>query len=59
MYGPYENQAIFTCAIQQVQPKSKGTVTLRSKNPYEDPLIDPNYLADSRDMEDIVQGKDL
>ena len=30
---------------------------LRSRNPHDPPSIDPNYLADPRDIEDMVQGK--
>lgn len=59
VYKPYENQTILTCASQYVQPKSIGTVTLRSKDPYDAPLTDPNFLSDPRDMEDILQGNEF
>lgn len=45
------------CTVSQLQPRSRGTVTLQSKNLYDPPIIDPNYLADDRDIEDLVQGK--
>jgi choline dehydrogenase len=33
-----------------------GTLALRSSNPADRPLVDPNYLADPRDLGQIVQG---
>lgn len=37
-------------------PKSRGTVTLNSSNPFDPPILDPNYLQVPTDMTDIVQG---
>ncbi len=34
-----------------LRPKSRGTVRLKSNNPLEAPLIDPNYWADSHDVD--------
>lgn len=36
------------------RPWSRGTVALASANPLDRPLIDPNYLADARDMALLV-----
>ncbi|XP_054715398.1 glucose dehydrogenase [FAD, quinone]-like [Uloborus diversus] len=41
---------------QLLHPKSRGTISLISTNPYHSPLIDPSYYADYRDVEDVVQG---
>lgn len=38
------------------RPYSRGNVTLRSKNPYDHPVIQPNYLADYRDVKALVEG---
>jgi choline dehydrogenase len=38
------------------RPRSVGTLALRSSNPADRPLVDPNYLADPRDLSQIVQG---
>jgi choline dehydrogenase len=38
------------------RPRSVGTLALRSADPADRPLVDPNYLADSRDLSQIVQG---
>ena len=32
---------------------SRGTIRLQSRNPYEHPLIDPNYLATEEDIVDM------
>ncbi len=42
--------------INQQRPKSLGTVRLASADPLDDPLIDPGYLSDASDLNDLVQG---
>lgn len=32
------------------RPRSRGTVRLRSQNPFDAPLIDPNYYGDVHDL---------
>ncbi len=48
----------FTIHACQLRPESKGSVSLTSPNPFDSPLIDPNYLAsetDRRTMRDAVR----
>ncbi|MBF2734835.1 MAG: GMC family oxidoreductase N-terminal domain-containing protein [Betaproteobacteria bacterium AqS2] len=45
-----------TLNTYQVQPRSRGTVKLRSADPKEPPLIDPNYLAEAADVEASVEA---
>jgi len=48
----------FTIHACQLRPESRGAVKLASTNPFEQPLIDPNYLAsdvDRRTMRDAVR----
>ncbi|QWC20507.1 choline dehydrogenase [Halorubrum sp. 2020YC2] len=40
----------------QLRPESRGRVTLRSADPFEDPAIDPNYLAEREDVDTLVEG---
>ncbi len=39
-----------------LQPHSRGTITLRSADPFDAPCIDPNYLSDLRDVDVMVYG---
>jgi len=39
-----------TCNSYQVRPKSRGSVTLRSANPLDAPVIDPNSFAEPDDL---------
>lgn len=39
-----------------LRPKSRGFLKLRSRNPYQKPIIDPRYLSDPHDVETIVEG---
>lgn len=42
-----------------LRPRSRGTVRLRTDNPADMPLIDPNYLADPYDREMSIRGLKL
>ena len=37
------------------RPYSRGTIRLNSTNPYDMPLIDPQFLRDPRDMRDFTE----
>ena len=39
-----------------LQPKSSGTITLRSADPLERAVIDPNYLGEPGDRETLMAG---
>ena len=45
-----------TLAAWQQRPESKGTVLLRSANPFEPPAISPNYLDTETDRKILVAG---
>ena len=42
--------------INLQQPKSVGSIKLSSSNPFDKPIIDPNYLSDQRDIEDFTKA---
>ncbi len=42
--------------VTLLRPHSRGSVSLRSANPEDLPLVDPNYLADGRDLQNLVEG---
>ncbi len=39
-----------------LHPRSRGYIALRSTNPTEAPVIQPNYFADETDMQTLVEG---
>ncbi|HWO68396.1 MAG TPA: GMC family oxidoreductase N-terminal domain-containing protein [Umezawaea sp.] len=39
-----------------LQPKSRGTITLRSTDPFDKPVIDPRYLSDPADLDTLLAG---
>jgi len=43
--------------INQERPKSLGSVRLAGADPRIHPLIDPNYFADARDLDELVRGE--
>lgn len=51
-----EEGAGFSIGTTQLRPKSRGRISLRSSDPLEDPVIDPQYLTAEQDLETLVQG---
>ncbi len=45
-----------TLSTTLLHPESRGRVTLASDYPFDDPVIDPNYLDEEADMERLVEG---
>lgn len=45
--------------IYGLRPLSRGRVGLHSADPFTAPLIDPNYMAESADVEQLVRGVHL
>jgi choline dehydrogenase-like flavoprotein len=39
-----------------LRPKSRGSVTLRSADPKDKPIVDPNFLAEPDDLRCSVEG---
>ena len=44
---------INTCNLR---PRSIGSITLRSSDPFDDPAIDPNFLDDPNDLKVSMEG---
>ena len=45
-----------TLGFYQLRPESTGYVHARSADPFEDPIIQPNYLAHSEDQQVAIAG---
>ncbi len=46
----------FMCHVCQLRPESRGEIRLRSADPGEAPVIEPNYLSEARDRETMRDG---
>ncbi|XP_045160659.1 glucose dehydrogenase [FAD, quinone]-like [Mercenaria mercenaria] len=46
----------FSTVISLIDPKSVGTLKLKSADPFDYPLIDPQYLTDKRDIDAYVRA---
>ncbi|MBO0711043.1 MAG: GMC family oxidoreductase N-terminal domain-containing protein [Acetobacteraceae bacterium] len=55
-FGVLEREPGMTVAICPVRPDSRGTIMARSADPFEKPLITPNYLADPNDGRVLLAG---
>ncbi len=46
----------YSCHVCLLRPKSRGSLTLASADPFAAPLIDPNFLAEPDDMARLLRG---
>lgn len=46
----------FLLSASNCHPYSRGQVRIRSADPLAAPMIEPGYLADERDLEELVEG---
>ena len=46
----------FTAAVWQCHPESRGTLAIRSADPFEAPRIEPRYLSQDRDRRTLAAG---
>lgn len=49
----------FSIGPTQIDPVSRGHIALRSTNPLDAPIIEPNYLSDDADLRVLVEGVKL
>ena len=43
-------------SLSLLRPKGRGTIRLRSTNPLDQPLIQPNYLEHNEDLQSFIDG---
>jgi len=46
----------FSVGATQVRPESRGEIALGSEDPFADPVIDPGYLTETKDMDIMLEG---
>jgi choline dehydrogenase len=51
-----EDRHDFTIVASLLRPKSSGQITLRSNNPFDYPIIQPNYLACDEDLQVFIDS---
>lgn len=56
---PVNGEHAFAMITELFSPRSRGTVTLNSKDPLDNPVIDCNYLADPLDVLVLAEGARL
>lgn len=54
--GSYVNNHTITCLPMLQRPKSRGEIRLKSSNPYDQVIIDPNYFSHPDDLKVLVEG---
>jgi choline dehydrogenase len=59
LHLPPDLSPSLTLLPTMIYPESRGTVRLASTDPFTAPLIDPNYLAEPRDLATLVAGIEL
>ncbi|CAG9770306.1 unnamed protein product [Ceutorhynchus assimilis] len=57
--GTGDGSRVFTFQTILLYSKSTGTIRLKSNDPYDYPLIDPNQLSDPEDLEELYRGVKL
>ena len=55
-FAEHPNVEGFNMIMSVTHPKSKGTIKLRSSDPFDYPILDPQYLTDQRDVYDFIAG---
>ena len=56
-YSPLFGRTGMTIMPYLMRPKSLGSVVLRSRDPLDPPIVDPNYLSHPDDVHTLVNGK--
>jgi choline dehydrogenase len=59
LHLPPDLSQSLTLMPTMIYPESRGTLRLASTDPFTAPLIDPNYLAEPRDLATLVAGMEL
>jgi choline dehydrogenase len=54
--GKFKLSQAFTLQLDQLRPKSRGYIKLKSINPNDSPKIILNYLNDPQDIKELVEG---
>lgn len=56
VFGPLQEKDVWSVMPLLLRPRSRGQIKLRSRNPFDYPLIYPNYFKDNFDMKTLIEG---
>jgi choline dehydrogenase len=56
---PLHTYSGFTASVWQCHAESRGSIAIRSTDPFDQPTIVPNYFARERDRKTMVAGLDM
>ncbi|XP_034936856.1 glucose dehydrogenase [FAD, quinone]-like [Chelonus insularis] len=56
VFKPLENRDAWSVWPIVQHPRSRGRITLKSKNPYDNPILQPNFFTHPADVEIILEG---
>lgn len=56
VFGPINDKDTWSVIPMLLRPKSRGMIKLRSTNPFDHPLIYPNYFKEPEDMATLIEG---
>ncbi|KAK7874200.1 hypothetical protein R5R35_006245 [Gryllus longicercus] len=56
VFRPIDDQDVWSVIPVLLRPRSRGVIKLRSRSPFDPPLIYPNYFTDPFDMATLVEG---
>jgi len=56
VHGKPPSREGFTIFPVLLHPRSKGNIRLKSENPDDPPLINPNYLSEDIDVKILAEG---
>ncbi|XP_018310633.1 glucose dehydrogenase [FAD, quinone] [Mycetomoellerius zeteki] len=56
VFGPINDKDTWSVVPMLLRPKSRGVIKLRSKNPFDYPLIYPNYFKEAEDIATLIEG---
>ncbi|XP_012061306.1 PREDICTED: glucose dehydrogenase [FAD, quinone] [Atta cephalotes] len=56
VFGPINDKDTWSVIPMLLRPKSRGVIKLRSKNPFDYPLIYPNYFKETEDIATLIEG---
>jgi len=56
IFGPIDDKDAWSVIPTLLRPKSRGIIKLRSKNPFDYPLIYANYFKEPEDIATLIEG---